>query len=141
MLKITASSHLDHDLAAQHLTWILKRFSDKSAFFIETVLLPDDLGALSCGLHGPLMGDAPVPDAEARLDVRGNRAGASRLCDRAPRLTRTLTVIAGPNGEDACILYPAFGGPVAPREPWDPSLDDAGRAASEAFWAEHALSR
>jgi hypothetical protein len=40
------------------------------------------------------------------------------------------------------ILYTAFGGPAAPREPGDPSLDgnEAGLAESKAFWAEHALS-
>jgi hypothetical protein len=85
------------------------------------------------------MGDLPVPDGECTMVVRGARRGASRLCGRAPRPSRLVTVIAGPHG-DACILYTAFGGPQAPREPFDPSLDDAGRACSVAFWAEHALS-
>ena len=52
-----------------------------------------------------------------------------------------MTVIGGPDGDDPCVLYTAFGGPAAPREPWDPSLDEAGWAASLAFWEAHALSR
>jgi hypothetical protein len=50
-----------------------------------------------------------------------------------------LTVIAGPNGDLPCMLYTAFGGPLAPREPADPTLPESERAASEAFWAVHAL--
>lgn len=63
--------------------------------------------------------------------------------------------VPGPDGETmperqtcpACggtgsttILYTAFGGPLAPREPGDPDLPAEERAESEAFWAEHALS-
>jgi len=137
---IVSESHLDHGLSQSHINWLLERFADRQAFFIETVELPAQLEPLSCGLHGPLMGDAPVPEAECHRARRGERAGDSRLCRRAPRPTRLVTVIAGPDGGEPCVLYTAFGGPSAPREPWDPGLDDAGRAESEGFWAAHALS-
>jgi len=38
------------------------------------------------------------------------------------------------------VLYTAYGGPVAPREPFDRSLDEEAKAESEKFWAEHALA-
>ena len=39
-----------------------------------------------------------------------------------------------------CILYTVFGGPIAPKEPDDPTLTDEQRPESIAFWAEHALA-
>lgn len=39
----------------------------------------------------------------------------------------------------ACVLYTAFGGPLAPQEPGDPGCKDP--AASAAFWREHALAK
>lgn len=139
-MDITPDSHADHSLTAKHLAFILARFGDREAFFLETVTLPEELAPLPCGLHGPLVGDEPVPEAEVSYVTRGGRPGASRVCDRPTRMTRTMTVIGGPH-EGKVILYTAFGGPPAPREPFDPGLDDAGRVASQAFWAEHALSQ
>ena len=139
-MKITSAAHLDHTLTSAHIAFILDRFGDRTGFFLETVALPDGLDPLPCGLHGPLLGDKPVHEEECSYEVRGQRAGASRLCARPARLVRTLTVIAGPYEGEPCVLYTAFGGPAAPREPWDTDLDDEGRAASRAFWAEHALS-
>jgi len=83
-----------------------------------------------------------------------------------PRATRKVTVIAGPHEEAdvcprcagklgapgacdlcdgygkikyACILYTAFGGPLAPQEPGDPGCKDL--TASTAFWRDHALAK
>lgn len=141
MKIIDGISHLDHGLNEAALAWISGRFQDRIGFFIETFTLPEVFGTVPCGLHGPIVGDPPVPDGETVLEVRGTRAGPSRLCERAPRMTRTITVIAGPTDDDACVLYTAFGGPCAPREPWDQSLNPTQKAESEAFWKEHALSR
>jgi hypothetical protein len=113
-------------------------FGDRDGFFIETVTLPDTLADLSCGLYGPLMGDAPVSDLEARYLVRPPRQWPSRVVTRELRPVRTLSVIAGPSDDDTCVLYTAFGGPVAPQEPNDPGCRDT--AASQKFWAEHALA-
>jgi hypothetical protein len=38
-----------------------------------------------------------------------------------------------------CILYTAFGGPLAPQEPGDPGCKDP--AASALFWRDHALAK
>ena len=141
-MKITEDSHMDHALGETHKAFLLARFGDRTEFFIETVVLPGPLASLPCGLHGPVMGDEPVPDAECSSEVRGNRKGPSRMCDRPVRLVRTLTVIGGPHKDEPCILYTAFGGPSTPREPWDETLStEAQKQEARAFWAQHALSR
>ncbi len=139
MLEKHADSHLDHNLTAAQLDAILVLFADKDAFFVATVELPSELGTVPCGLHGPLIGDPPVPETEVTREARGVRAWTSRLVDRSPRPTRLVTVIAGPHDGRPCVVYTVFGGPISPQEPGDPTCKDL--AASEAFWREHALSR
>lgn len=139
-MQITKDSHLDHNLTAAHVALIKERFGDREAFFIETVELPQELDPLPCQLHGPAVGEAPVPETEVFYEVRGNRPGPSRMVKREPVLVRTMTVIGGPH-EGQCILFTAYGGPCAPREPWDESLDDDGRREATSFWAEHALGQ
>lgn len=100
-MKIHAESHLDHHLTPEQIRHIEERFAGRAEFFIETIELPDELGMVPCGLHGPVMGDAPVPDAEVTRAKRGDRAYTSRLCDRTARQTNKVTVIAGPH-EETC---------------------------------------
>jgi hypothetical protein len=143
-MKKHADSHLDHNLTDEQVDFLLQKFAGRSAFFIETVELPEELGTVPCGLHGPLMGDEPIPAAEVTLAKRGNRSWGSRVCNRVPRQVRQVSVIAGPHtGEDgvehACVLYTAFGGPVAPQEAADPECRNT--AESMRFWGQHALSR
>lgn len=137
-MDITTDSHLDHHLSPAHVAFIRERFGDRTAFFLETIELPPELPALPCELHGPATGEDPVPEAEVTYAVRGTRKGPSRLCKRAPVLVRTLTVIGGPH-EGKCILYTAYGGPCAPREPWDETLESTARGEAVDFWALHAL--
>ena len=138
--KIAPDSHVDHNLTAEQISWLKNNFQERDGFFVESVLLPETLGIVPCGLHGPLMGDEPVADSDVTLERRGEREYRSRTVDRPTRPTRTVTVIAGPHEKDTCILYTAFGGPVAPKEPGDESLGDDERAESEEFWSKHALS-
>ena len=138
--EIVSESHLDHGLAPAQIELLSALFVERDGFFVETVTLPAELGTVPCALHGPAMGDQPVADADVVHIRRGERGYSSRLCNRAPRQSALVTVIAGPHGESSCVLYTAFGGPLAPKEASDPSLGDEDRAASEAFWAEHALS-
>jgi len=137
-MLITADSHTDHHLTPAHLAFVIERFGDRAAFFIETVELPAHLPSLPCELHGPAVGEPPIADGEVFFARRGDRPGDSRMIVREPGASRLLTVIGGEH-KGECILFTAFGGPSACREPWDPSLDDAGRLESEAFWSEHAL--
>lgn len=110
-------SHLDHGLTEAQIAHVLTRFADREAFTLKTIELPPELGTVPCGLHGPIMGDQPVSDAECVHAKRGERAWTSRLCERPPRQVRTVTVIAGPHDGEACIVYTMFGGPQAPQEP------------------------
>jgi hypothetical protein len=139
-MKITAASHLDHGLNEAQIAHIAERFKDREAFFIETIYLPESLGSVMCGLHGPIVGDMPVPDDECILQTRPPREYTSRLCMRAARVVQGVTVIAGPHAGEPCVLYTVYGGPAAPREPGDPDLPEEQREASIAFWAQHALS-
>lgn len=140
-MLIVAASHLDHGLSLAHLVWLRALFADRAAFFLETVEIPGHLSAVECGLYGPLMGDEPIPEIDVRYLVRDNRKCASRVISKPVRKTRQLTVIAGPQLDDPCVLYTAYGGPAAPREPGDGTIPDwEGVQASRAFWAVHALS-
>lgn len=151
MMKITPKSHLDHGLNQEHVAWLVEHFAARSSFFLETIVLPDHLPEVECGLYGPLCGDPPVPEDMVVYKVRGTRKCASRLLAYGAflsskalasgmRMTRTLTVIAGPDADEPCVLYTSYGGPAAPREPGDPNLsswEDVEEA--RAFWATHAL--
>lgn len=132
-------SHLDHGLTAEQIDHVMGCFADREAFFIETIELPERLGTVPCGLYGPIMGDAPVPEADAIYEARGARAWPSRCVARPSRPTRTVTVIAGPHDGHACVVFTMFGGPSAPQEVGDPGRKDPD--ASAAFWATHALAR
>jgi len=95
-----AASHLDHGLTAAQVEFLMERFADRAAFFIETVELPEALGTVPCGLHGPITGDAPVDEADVTYAKRGTRAWDSRLVDRSAKPSRSVTIIAGPHEEE-----------------------------------------
>lgn len=145
-LVILASSHTDHSIPRNVLDWLVRRHVDKTGFFIETVELPEEFGQINCSLHGPSVGDPPVPFSEVDWVTRGDRKYLTRMCRRPVRKTRTITVIAGPQGPmwdnsepQPCILYTAFGGPLAPKEIFDPSLKPEEIEESFRFWCDHAL--
>jgi hypothetical protein len=138
---ITKDSHLDHDMTLGLVSYLLQTFGERDGFFIDNLVIPREFDPVACGLHGPIVGDAPIPEDECSHQVRGNRKYTSRICERPSRTTRAMTVIAGPHGKHSCILYTVFGGPLAPKEPGDPSLEDKNREESIRFWKEHALSR
>jgi hypothetical protein len=137
-VKKIAESHVDH-VPASVVEWALVRFADRAGFFIETVELPVELPELENALYGPVCGDEPVVDAV--MVQRPGREYLSRMVERPVRKTRTVTVIAGPHGDEPCVLYTIFGGPVSPKELADPTLAEKDRGASEQFWAVHALAK
>ena len=142
MLKVIPDSHTDHYPAAT-IEHIVKRFQSKEGggFFIETFELPEGMEG-TCKLHGPATGEKPVTDEEAEMLPREGRDGESRFCKREGTQTRVCTVVAGPEGEDSLVLYTAYPGPVAPREPDDGSLETPEEIQeSKDFWAQHALSQ
>lgn len=134
-------SHLDHGLSNEQVAYIFRRFAGRAEFFKETIRLPDELGTVPSALYGPAAGDPPVASVEVVHRPRAGRATPSRIVPGRPvRPSQLVTVIAGPSGGHACVLYTAHGGPLAPKEPDDPTLTDAERPESIAFWAEHALA-
>lgn len=150
-IAVLPESHVDHAVSPEQLAWLLAEAAAAGAFdagYFEhphvvclTFELPEELGTVPCGLHGPEMGDEPVLEAEVTRAARGARGYESRLCARPARQVRSASVITGPHGPDApLVLYTCFGGPVAPREPLDPTVSEGELRRSEAFWAEHALS-
>jgi hypothetical protein len=138
--KIIPESHLDHGLTEAQIEWLKETFAGRDSFFIETVELPETLGTVPCGLYGPVMGDEPVQDSEVSLVKRGDREYPSRIVNREARPTNKVTVIAGPHGDEPCVLFTAFGGPLAPKEPGDATLEGEKLAESEDFWSKHALA-
>ena len=93
------ASHVDHALTPAQLRYLLEHFAERRAFFLETIELPEALGTVPCGLHGPIMGDPPIAETAVTYHPRGDRAWPSRLVDRSARTTRQITVIAGPHEE------------------------------------------
>jgi hypothetical protein len=106
------------------------------------------------GLYGPSSGDAPIaendPGHEITHRARPGREGLSRLVNKPMRDTDLFTVVYGPHKdkegkEYPKVLYTAFGGPPAEREPTDQYFkenpdDVEGYARAVKFWEEHALS-
>ena len=142
-LVIKEISHLDHGLSDEAIAYILKKYKKCDGFFIESFRLPKKFGMLECDLYGPAMGDPAVKESQVKHAARGKRKWTSRLINKPSRKTSMVTVIAGPHEGDPCVLYTAYGGPSAPREPGDPSVqkDQALLEESEAFWSKHALAR
>lgn len=79
-------------------------------------------------IGGPHEETCPACGGTGRL-AHGHGFGASVPCDGCE----------GGKVKHPCVLYTAFGGPVAPQEPGDPGCKDP--AASAAFWREHALAK
>lgn len=137
-LEITEKSHLDHGLSEDMLKMIVNKYKDKDGFFIETFRIPG--GSFDSALYGPAAGDPPVSEDEVYYEVRGGRPGKSRMIKAPFRKTDELTVIAGPIDDKPVVLYTAFGGPLAPKEPFDITLDEQGVQNSKDFWSQHALA-
>ena len=137
---ITKESHLDHGLTKRQVEYIARKYEKRNAFFIDEFRLPPHLGTVESGLYGPLVGDPQITEDVVTYQNRGNRKGPSRLIALPPRKQKWVTVIGGPSDSGEIILYTAYGGPLAPREPWDVEHDPKLHAESLGFWAEHALS-
>lgn len=139
---ITSESHLDHGLTPAQVEYIKRLFRDRKEFFKETITLPASLGTVETALVGPASGADAVDESDVRYVTRAGRKCASRVLtvpQPRPRV-RTVTAIAGPDGGEPCVLYTAYGGPLAPREPGDPDIATQNELAeSRAFWSEHAL--
>lgn len=136
-------SHLDHGLTPAHVEWLLavaEPDANDAGITVATIGVPDVLSALEHRLYGPMECDGAIAESEARYIVRPGRSHASRVVDRPARATRRLTFVAGPHGDLPFVLYTAYGGSAAPREPGDRTIMtfDA-LAEARLFWSTHAL--
>jgi len=134
--------HADHNISFFHRAQIQEALEEEGdGFFIKVIPITNMCPpGLKSALRGPAVGDGEI--REATMMVRGNRAGASRMTTLPPLEASEIVAIGIKKGEEL-QLFTAYGTTnsiVAPREPWDPTLDEEGRKASEAFWAVHALS-
>lgn len=144
-------AHSDHGLTAAHVS-ILQSSPEIAAyepgqFVLVSLPLPDDVESLECALYGPDAGDPPVDDSEVFLEVRGDRAGPSRLVDRPHRSAGHMVVI-GIRGGVCFTAYGSRASKPSPMEPWDAErkhatgqLSAAEVDAARDFWAVHALAR
>jgi hypothetical protein len=146
-IVVLPESHTDHGLSPAHMSWLLAvaaaaREENPSGVMVKTFDLPLDLSPLESGLYGPLAGDEPVKESEASYAVRGTRKGLTRFVARPMRETRRVTVVVGPYGDHSSVLFTAYGGEAAPREPFDvdESRDPEGYREAGIFWGQHALS-
>lgn len=137
-VHIHAESHLDHGISKAQMNWVLEQFKDRDSFFAETVTLPEELGTVPCSLHGPDVGEQAVPESKVHYAHRGQRPQLSRMTNWAPCQVRQVSVIAGAHDGRPCVLFTAFGGPIAPFEVGDPNCKD--EEQSRVFWSQHALS-
>ena len=136
MLELHAESHT-HGLDNNTLDFILDIFKDKNEFFKETIECSQ---SFDCALYGPIMGDEPITEDQVYYADRGEGRGKSRMVRKPFRQTNLLTVIGGPHEDKSCILYTAFGGPLAAKEPTDSSLSNDEMQESKSFWDVHALA-
>ena len=110
--------------------------------FVKTITLPDGAPDVDCALYGPIMGDPPVEDEIVTLMSRNGREVKSRMVDAPKRPSRLVTVIGMAKPDGTVLVFTAYGGPAAPREPSDASIEtDELRAEAAAFWKDHALAR
>lgn len=133
MKIIPGTSHLDHGLTPAQVEYIKERFADKQGFFIETLTLPENLGTVPCGLHGPLMGDEEgISGQEIWYEKRGDRKYYSRVCLRKPRQVSQITVIAGPTRASFAFSIRHLAAPShqknLPIQPW-PRTSEKNRAS------------
>lgn len=129
--------HKDHSLTEKHASQAEKALRDKGLGFHVVEVKVDE--PLPSALYGPAAGDAPIAEGDVVRQKRGDRAEPSRMVRRPNRPSNTMTVI-GKNTPEGTEIYTAYGGPLAPREPWDPSLSPAEKAEATKFWEEHALA-
>lgn len=130
--------HKDHGLKDEHVQKAEAAIRDLPEGVHVVTLRVDE--PLESALYGPKAGDAPVAEGEVVRVKRGDRPEPSRMVRRGTRPSNEMTVVGNKNADGSVEIYTAYGGPEAPREPWDTSLTPEERAESEAFWREHALA-
>lgn len=132
--------HADHGITDAQMQHVQAQLADTTGFFIRQVSIPAELGSVPCGLYGPSMGDGAVPrDAVKMLKRSDDRPADPILVGFKTRPVDHVQAIGIAEGDEV-KLFTVYGGPLAPRNPNDPSIEtDEERAEAKAFWDAHAL--
>ena len=140
--------HKDHGITPAQWAFINGALTDldPQGFFLQQLDIPAALGTVPCGLHGPAMGDAPVPRDEVEMVKRGAEGDPNRwldpIVDRPLRPVSYVQVIGIRDSDDDgdhIKVFTCYGGPAAPQNPADPGNHDVHGATK--FWNTHALTR
>lgn len=138
--KIVKAYHMDHGVSERLVSSALSKVKSGAGFFLFTVELPTF--CLESGLYGPASGDDPVGEGEVTYAQRTPDRPPSRLVARGKRPTNKLTIIGLMGAGRKATVFTAYGGPCAPREPWDASHpNEESREQSRLWWAQHALAK
>ncbi len=81
----------------------------------------------------------PIDGRRTWWGFRADRALVSHLASGEPEVTNVVTAWLRREGKAEAHLLTVYPGEPAPRETHDPQLTAAERAASHAFWRDHAL--
>ena len=136
--------HADHGISKDqlaHIESVIRNEIPDPGFFLHQISIPSDLTSVPCALYGPAMGDDPVDRSRVTMQKRSeDRAADPMLVGSESRPVDYVQAI-GIVGEEEINLFTVYGGPAAPRNPEDPSIEtDAEREESRKFWSEHALA-
>jgi hypothetical protein len=131
--------HADHGVSPATVRWALGQIQPQG-FFLRTLRLPAGHRSLRNALYGPASGDHPVSERDVFYQQRSADRPPSRMIDKPTRPTRLLTVIGMRQGPESIVVFTAYGGPAAEREPGDKTLTGADLRAAKAFWRKYALA-
>ena len=147
--------HADHGINEVQMKYIQEtlEFSmvEEDGFFIKEVHLDGcdhDNGVYTpentqvpCALYGPAMGDEPVPGYCIEWKKRSEDRPADRMLPFFPHRWVGYVQAIGIKDGDDWKLFTVYGGPLAPRNPEDPTIPtEEEREEARKFWSEHALA-
>ena len=145
-MKRVSILHADHGIPSIMIRDAVRTLVGQGleqGFFARTVPIDKEDGQVVNRLRGPASGEPVVPESKVSYSARGDRPWKDRMCTLPATLTRELTIVGTwersedyPDGN--FTVFTAYGGPLAPQNPEDPSNSDP--EASRLFWASHALT-
>ena len=131
--------HADHGITEAQTGYIQSELAEQDQhFFIRQITIPMELGTVPCALYGPSMGDRDVPDSEVTLECRGDRPWADKLLVGWPMRPVNYVQVIGIREGDDFTIFTIYGGPLAPRNPEDPTNKNPELA--QQWWDVHALA-
>ena len=144
-IRISRPHYTAHNLSDDHLEHLTSHPDVQNGMGPVTLTIPENLPKLKSGLVGPSVGDPPVTRNTPGVHTanRGDGRVDSRMVHGLHRETDKITgvVIPDPIQKGRKWLVTGYGGPSAPREPEDQSMERGSPEHKESvsFWKDHAL--